>query len=160
MSPRHTDGPRSPASCPASCLAVREVLDRVGDKWSVLLVVLLTDGPRRFNDLRRSIEGISQRMLTHTLKALERDGLVTRTVYPTIPPKVEYALTDLGYTLLGPITALAEWARGNGVAIQEARARYDARGGELAEGAEGGPAGDDDVRPAVHGRSAERTGTA
>jgi DNA-binding HxlR family transcriptional regulator len=122
MSPRHSAVPHSPASC----LAVRDVLVRVGDKWSVLLVVVLTDGPRRFNDLRRSIEGISQRMLTHTLKALERDGLVTRTVYPTIPPKVEYALTDLGRTLLAPITALAEWAQGNGVAIQEARAKYDA----------------------------------
>jgi DNA-binding HxlR family transcriptional regulator len=122
MSPRHMTVPHSQESC----IAVRDVLDRVGDKWSVLLVVLLTDGPRRFSDLRRSIDGISQRMLTHTLKALERDGLVTRTVYPTIPPRVEYALTDLGTTLLGPITALAEWARGNGMAIQAARARYDA----------------------------------
>jgi DNA-binding HxlR family transcriptional regulator len=110
-----------------SCLATRDVLDRVGDKWSVLLVALLTDGPRRFSDLRRSIEGISQRMLTHTLKALERDGLVTRTAYPTIPPKVEYALTELGRTLLGPITALAEWAQDNRATIQEARARYDAK---------------------------------
>jgi DNA-binding HxlR family transcriptional regulator len=134
MSPRHTVVPHSPA-----CLAIREVLDRVGDKWSVLLVVLLTDGPRRFNDLRRSVEGISQRMLTHTLKALERDGLVTRTVYPTIPPKVEYALTDLGKTLLGPITAMADWARGNGVAIQEARAKYDARGEPAWDGASDEP---------------------
>jgi DNA-binding HxlR family transcriptional regulator len=135
MSPRHTDGFHGP------CLAIREVLDRVGDKWSVLLVVMLTDGPRRFNDLRRSIEGISQRMLTHTLKALERDGLVTRTVYPTIPPKVEYALTDLGKTLLEPITALADWARGNGVAMQQARARYDGQDERPGNGAGGERAG-------------------
>jgi len=112
-----------------SCLAARDVLDRVGDKWSVLLVALLTDRPRRFSDLRRSVEGISQRMLTRTLRALERDGLVARTVYPSVPPKVEYALTELGHTLLGPITALAEWAQGNRTTIQEARARYDARQG-------------------------------
>lgn len=122
MSPRHT------AVSPAheSCLAVRQVLDRVGDKWSVLVVVLLRQGPRRFSDLRRSIEGISQRMLTHTLKALQRDGLVTRTVYATIPPKVEYALTELGETLLVPITALAEWAQAKRGSIQAARAVYDA----------------------------------
>ena len=123
MSPRHTPVSQSHESC----LAVREVLDRVGDKWSVLVVALLNDGPRRFSELRRTIEGISQRMLTHTLKALERDGLVTRTVYPTIPPKVEYALTDLGHTLLGPITALAEWAQTNRATIQAARAGYDAK---------------------------------
>jgi DNA-binding HxlR family transcriptional regulator len=133
MSPRNT----AVAHCPASCLAIREVLDRVGDKWSVLLVVLLTDGPRRFNDLRRSIDGISQRMLTHTLKALERDGLVTRTVYSTVPPKVEYALTELGNTLLEPITALADWARGNGVAMQQARARYDGLEQRPGDGADG-----------------------
>src|ERR1700722_6244703 len=142
MSPRHTAGtaPRGLASnaprghSPESCIAVREILDRVGDKWSVLLVVLLTDRPRRFSDLLRSIEGISQRMLTHTLKALERDGLVLRTVYPTIPPKVEYALTDLGRTLLGPITALAGWAQPRASAIQAARMAYDARtrGADLA----------------------------
>jgi len=123
MSPSHTPVSQSHDSC----LAVREILDRVGDKWSVLIVALLTDGPRRFSDLRRSIEGISQRMLTHTLKALERDGLVTRTVYPTIPPKVEYELTDLGRTLLVPITALAEWAQAKRAAIQGARAKYDAK---------------------------------
>src|SRR5258707_15551936 len=88
------------------CLAVREVLNRVGDKWSVLIVSLLGDQPKRFNELRRTIEGISQRMLTLTLKGLERDGLVTRTVYPTIPPRVEYKLTALGRTLLKPIQAI------------------------------------------------------
>ena len=121
MSPRHIKMTHSHESC----LAVREVLDRVGDKWSVLVVVRLTDGRQRFNELRRSIEGISQRMLTLTLKALERDGLVTRTVYPTIPPKVEYELTELGRTLLVSITALAEWAEVQRPVIQAARATYD-----------------------------------
>jgi DNA-binding HxlR family transcriptional regulator len=109
-----------------SCLAVRDVLRRVGDKWSVLVVGTIGGERRRFNDLRRSIDGISQRMLTLTLKALERDGLVTRTVYPTVPPRVEYELTELGRTLLVPITALAQWAEDNRGALQQARARFDA----------------------------------
>lgn len=111
----------------ASCIAVREVLNRVGDKWSVLLVSLLGNGPKRFSELRRSIEGISQRMLTLTLKGLERDGLVTRTVYPTVPPRVEYQLTTQGRTLLEPILALARWAEQNRETIQVARERFDAR---------------------------------
>ncbi len=110
-----------------SCLAVREVLNRVGDKWSVLIVGLLADGPKRFSELRRAIEGISQRMLTLTLRGLERDGLVTRTVYPTIPPRVEYQLTELGRTLRQPIQSLAKWAQDNRERIQQARNRYDAR---------------------------------
>jgi DNA-binding HxlR family transcriptional regulator len=89
----------------AGCIAAREVLNLVGDKWSVLVVSLLGNGPCRFSELRRTIEGISQRMLTLTLRGLERDGLVTRTVFPTIPPKVEYALTPLGHTLLEPVRA-------------------------------------------------------
>jgi DNA-binding HxlR family transcriptional regulator len=121
MSLRHKDVSH------ASCIAVREVLNRVGDKWSVLLVVLLGDGPKRFSELRRSIEGISQRMLTLTLKGLERDGLVTRTVYPTVPPRVEYQLTTQGRTLLEPIVALAKWAEENREKIQAARERFDAR---------------------------------
>jgi DNA-binding HxlR family transcriptional regulator len=86
------------------------VLNRVGDKWSVLVVGLLGDGSKRFSALRRSIEGISQRMLTLTLRGLERDGLVTRTIFPTIPPRVDYELTAMGRTLLKPINALAEWS--------------------------------------------------
>ena len=109
------------------CLAVREVLNRVGDKWSVLIVALLGDGTKRFSELRRMIEGISQRMLTLTLKGLERDGLITRTVYPTIPPRVEYQLTKLGRGLLVPITGLANWAGENRQKIQDAREQYDAR---------------------------------
>ena len=110
---------------PSECPAVREVLNRVGDKWSVLVIGLLGDGPKRFSELRRMIEGISQRMLTLTLKGLERDGLITRTVYPTIPPRVEYQLTNLGRTLLEPIVGLAKWAGKNREKIQEARERYD-----------------------------------
>lgn len=131
MSPRNT----RVAEHPDSCLAVREVLDRVGDKWSVLIVAHLAGGPRRFSDLRRAVEGISQRMLTLTLKALERDGLVTRTVYPTVPPKVEYQLTNLGRTLLGPIEALAAWAQGNRSTIQAARGKFDAKGAPTARAA-------------------------
>jgi DNA-binding HxlR family transcriptional regulator len=117
MSPRHV-------GYSGECLAVREVLSRVGDKWSVLIVVLLNCGPMRFNALRRSVEGISQRMLTLTLRGLERDGIVTRTVEPTTPPSVEYALTPLGRSLLKPIEALAAWARENRVAVSEARATF------------------------------------
>ena len=104
---------------------MREVLNRVGDKWSVLVVGLLGDGPKRFSVLRRAIEGISQRMLTLTLRGLERDGLITRTVEPTIPPKVEYELTDLGRTLLAPVFTLAQWAVDHRTSTHEARRRYD-----------------------------------
>jgi DNA-binding HxlR family transcriptional regulator len=131
MSPRHID-PKG-----ATCLAVRDVLNRVGDKWSVLVVVLLGDGPKRFSELRRSIEGISQRMLTLTLRGLERDGLVTRTIFPTIPPRVDYELTAMGRTLLEPISALAEWSEENRSAIQEARNRYDAKQSRRAKVAAG-----------------------
>lgn len=108
-----------------ACL-VRGVLDRVGDKWAVYVVHLLGGGTMRFSDLRRSIDGISQRMLTVTLRGLERDGLVTRTVYPVIPPRVEYALTPLGETLLQTICALVDWATAHTSEIDAARSRYDA----------------------------------
>jgi DNA-binding HxlR family transcriptional regulator len=110
------------------CLAVHEVLSRVGDKWSVLVVSSLGGGPRRFNELRRALGSISQRMLTLTVRALERDGLVTRTVYPTIPPRVDYELTELGRSLLVPVKALGDWALQNRPAIQTARQRFDANG--------------------------------
>lgn len=112
---------------PTECPAVREVLDRVGDKWSVQIVDHLGDGPLRFSDLRRKIENISQRMLTLTLRGLERDGLVTRTVFPEIPPRVEYELTKLGETLLIPISGLAEWAAEHRTSIQDARSTFDAK---------------------------------
>lgn len=122
MSPRNIQRHRK-----ESCPAVREVLNRVGDKWSVQIVALLGDGAMRFSELRRSIEGISQRMLTLTLRGLERDGLITRTVFPEIPPRVDYELTRLGSTLLEPLTALAEWASEYRTSIHEAREKFDAR---------------------------------
>jgi len=108
------------------CRAVSEVLSRVGDKWTVLVVQTLGDGPKRFNELRRALGSISQRMLTLTLRGLERDGLVTRTVFPTIPPRVDYELTRLGRSLLEPVSELGLWARQNRAAIQTARQRFDA----------------------------------
>jgi DNA-binding HxlR family transcriptional regulator len=129
MSPRHN---------PDRCLATREVLNRVGDKWSVLIVGMLGGGPRRFNDLRRSIEGISQRMLTLTLRGLERDGLVKRTMFPTIPPRVDYELTRQGLTLLEPIQALSDWADDNRVTVQAARDRFDAAEAKREQGARRG----------------------
>lgn len=123
MSPSHTQVllTASPTSCPA----VRNVLNRVGDKWSVLIIALLGDGPKRFSALRRSIEGISQRMLTLTLRGLERDGLVTRTFYPSVPPRVEYELSDLGRTILEPILSLITWAETHKYEIHAAQERYD-----------------------------------
>ena len=102
-----------------------EVLARVGDKWSVLVVTRLGGGPLRFNELRRSIGGISQRMLTLTLRGLERDGLITRTVFPTVPPRVEYALTALGRDLLQPVSGLSDWALRNQAKIARARDQFD-----------------------------------
>ena len=110
---------------PEDCRAVSEVLSRVGDKWTVLVVSTLGDGPKRFNELRKALGSISQRMLTLTLR-LERDGLVTRTVFPTVPPKVEYELTRLGRSLLQPVSKLGLWARKNRAAIAGARHRFDA----------------------------------
>lgn len=121
--------PALPADMPApdagGCLATREILDRIGDKWSLYIVATLANGPRRFNELKRGIDGISQRMLTLTLRGLERDGLITRTMYPTIPPRVDYELTDMGRTLLKPVMALVNWASENQVAIAEAHKRFD-----------------------------------
>jgi DNA-binding HxlR family transcriptional regulator len=110
---------------PEDCRAVSEVLARVGDKWTVLVVSELGHGPRRFNEIRRALGSISQRMLTLTLRGLERDGLVTRTVFPTVPPRVDYELTKLGRSLLDPVSELGLWARQNRPAIQAARRRFD-----------------------------------
>jgi len=110
---------------PEDCRAVSEVLARVGDKWTVLVVSTLGDGAKRFNELRKALGSISQRMLTLTLRGLARDGLVTRTVFATVPPRVEYALTRLGRSLLEPVSELGSWARKNRSAIQDARARFD-----------------------------------
>lgn len=108
-----------------SCKPVNELLSRIGDKWSVLIVMLLGNGPKRFNEMRRLIGGISQRMLTLTLRGLERDGFVTRTVYPTIPPRVEYDLTALGHSLRDPISHLGEWAFAHRPEVEAARIAYD-----------------------------------
>src|SRR5688572_28788311 len=111
---------------PEDCRTISEVLARVGDKWTVLVVGELGNGPKRFNEIRRGLGSISQRMLTLTLRGLERDGLVTRTVFPTVPPRVDYELTKLGKSLLEPVSGLALWARQNREVIQQARVRFDA----------------------------------
>jgi DNA-binding HxlR family transcriptional regulator len=121
------------ASVAKSCRPVTDILSRVGDKWSVMIVMLLGPGPRRFNEIRRAINGISQRMLTLTLRGLERDGLVTRTVFPTIPPRVDYELTELGHSLRRPIDALGEWAFAHRDEVDAARLRFD-RAGEADRG--------------------------
>ena len=111
---------------PNACRA-REVLERVGDKWSLYAIFALGDGVKRFTELKRSIDGVSQRMLTVTLRGLERDGIVTRTVYPVIPPRVEYTLTPMGCTLLDAVGALITWADGHLAEIYAAREDYDRR---------------------------------
>jgi DNA-binding HxlR family transcriptional regulator len=115
----------------ATCMAMTDILNRIGDKWSVMVVGIIgRHGVMRFNELKRTINGISQRMLTLTLRNLERDGLVTRTIYPEIPPRVEYSLTELGRTLKHPMDALWSWAEEHGAAVGDARAAYDMRHAE------------------------------
>ncbi|WP_454597234.1 winged helix-turn-helix transcriptional regulator [Qipengyuania sp. SM2507] len=108
------------------CSAVNDILARVGDKWSVRVVMSLADGSQRFNELRRGIPGISQRMLTRTLRGLERDGLVSRKVTPSVPPRVDYALTALGVSLCDPVARLGNWAIANIAKVETARAQFDA----------------------------------
>ena len=122
MKPSHTD-------LPSDCRAISDVLARVGDKWSVLVVSKLGGGPKRFNELRREIGGISQRMLTLTLRGLERDGLVARRIMPSSPPGVQYDLTALGRDLLQPVSALSAWAIRNQGKIEQSRAKFDAKSG-------------------------------
>jgi len=112
--------PIAPEDCP-----VRDVLNRIGDKWSVLVLNLLGDGSRRFTELRNDIDGISQRMLTVTLRGLERDGLLTRTVHPVVPPRVDYELTELGRSLSETISSLVAWAEENRPLIDRSRTVYD-----------------------------------
>ena len=114
----------------SACTAVHHILARVGDKWTVLVVNYLGNRSMRFNELKRAINGISQKMLTSTLRSLERDGFVTRTVYPTIPPRVDYELTDLGRDLLVPVRGLGDWAIANELHVMEARKRFDAAHGD------------------------------
>jgi DNA-binding HxlR family transcriptional regulator len=108
------------------CRTISTLLSRIGDKWTVLVVSTLGEGSRRFNELRREIPSVSQRMLTLTLRNLERDGLVSRAVTPSIPPRVDYALTELGQSLLKPILGLTDWALANVETIHAAQARFDA----------------------------------
>lgn len=110
------------ADCPT-----RQVLNRIGDKWTTLIILLLEDGPKRFSELQRSIVGISQKMLTQTLRTLERDGLVNRTIYPEVPPRVEYQLTALGRTLCAPITAIVRWSEEHIGDVTAAQMAYDDR---------------------------------
>jgi len=119
-------GPAEPAGEPSACRA-REVLQRVGDKWSMYVIDLLGQGTMRFSELNRAVDGITARMLTVTLRGLERDGIVTRTIHPVIPPRVDYALTPMGLTLLDAIGALVSWADTHLPEISAAQAVYDAR---------------------------------
>jgi DNA-binding HxlR family transcriptional regulator len=107
------------------CRRISALLSRIGDKWTLLVVRQLSDGPRRFSEVRRALGSISQKMLTTTLRQLERDGLVTRTVYPTVPPRVDYELTPLGRDLLVPVSALGDWALKNAERVESAQARFD-----------------------------------
>src|SRR5258708_1025255 len=129
LKPEHTRVPVLPpnAHLDSDCRGAASVLARAGDKWSVFVIMLLGDGPRGFNEIKRMVGGISQRMLTLTLRGLERDGLVTRTVFPTIPPRVDYELTDLGRGLSQPVIALGTWAMEHLTEIEDARARFDGR---------------------------------
>ena len=117
-----------------ACNLLTEALSRIGDKWTIQIVMELEPIPKRFSELRRSVGGISQKMLTLTLRGLERDGLVTRTVYPTKPPSVEYALTDLGKEMVVPVRALGGWVIENLPLIEEARQRFDAANGSATSG--------------------------
>ena len=129
MKPEHINVPVLPPSAHESsdCRGVASILARVGDKWSVFVIMMLGGGPKRFNEIKRMIGGISQRMLTLTLRGLERDGLVTRTIFPTIPPRVDYELTDLGRGLSTPVEALGKWAFDHRVEIEGARAKFDGK---------------------------------
>lgn len=117
MKPRNPDHPE--------CRAISETLGLLGDKWTVLVVSLLGDRTMRFSELKRSIGNISQKMLTTTLRHLERDGFLTRTVYPTIPPRVDYELTELGRDFLNPVHGLMQWAKDNAMRLEAARLRHD-----------------------------------
>ncbi len=116
-----------PFHAPDGCRPVTELLSRIGDKWSVGVVRLLGTRKMRFSELRRALDGVSQKMLTTTLRTLERDGFVTRTVIPTIPARVEYELTNLGRDLWVPVAALGEWAQRNRGRVEAARSAFDGR---------------------------------
>jgi DNA-binding HxlR family transcriptional regulator len=120
------EGLAVPRPSAAEC-RIREILGRIGDKWSLFVIFRLGDGPQRFTTLKRAVDGISQRMLTVTLRGLERDGIVSRTMYPVMPPRVDYALTPLGHTLLDAVGALMAWVDEHLPEVDAARDAYDAR---------------------------------
>jgi DNA-binding HxlR family transcriptional regulator len=131
MCPGNNEGTIGQLHSTEECVSINEVLTRVGDKWSLQVISRLGQGTLRFTELKRSIDGISQRMLTLTLRQLERDGLVVRTVCPTVPPKVEYTLSELGRTIRVPVTALANWALTYRLDIQAAREAFEAKQHEV-----------------------------
>lgn len=120
------------------CERVKATLTRIGDKWTILVIRMLGERPMRFNELRRKIDGVSQRMLSLTLRGLERDGFVIRSVRPTVPPQVDYTLTELGVSLLVPVRALGDWAFAHEAQVEAARARYDRLQGQAAAPVPGG----------------------
>lgn len=126
-------GPRVTPGDSAECRVVRETLSQLGDKWTLLVILALSTGPTRFNALQRAVVGISHRMLTVTLRKLERDGLVERAVYPTVPLSTEYSLTPLGVSFTEPVMAIANWAIAARPAIERSRARCDAGTGPVAD---------------------------
>jgi len=122
--------PTNHAECVQHMVPISEVLAQIGGKWTIYIISLLTHGPMRFSELKRHIEGVSQKMLTSTLRDLERDGLVTRTVTPSIPPRVDYELTEMGRELREPLSTLSRWAVGNRDRVQAARERYSEAQGQ------------------------------
>ena len=127
---------RSNLHLTTDCRRVSALLQRIGDKWTVLVVQTLGDGPKRFSEIKRGLGSISQKMLTTTLRGLERDGFVSRTVFPTVPPRVDYELTTLGHDLLTPVRTMAEWALKNAERVERAQAKFDDAGAaEKATGA-------------------------
>ena len=137
MRPSKPDVTASARHLPSEeCPKVSQVLARVGEKWSVLIIIMLAERTRRFSELKRAIGGVSQRMLTLSLRGLERDGLVKRTVFPVVPPRVEYELTPLGRSLHAPVSALGEWVRAHLAEIDAARADFDRREAPAAESAQ------------------------
>ncbi len=117
-------GPKDFEQCKRDAVPMTEVLSRIGSKWTIFVIMSLTQGPMRFSELKRHIEGVSQKMLTATLRDLEEDGFVTRKVTPTIPPRVDYELTEMGRELRKPLASIGEWARKNNERVTEARERY------------------------------------
>lgn len=127
MSDTHMDVRTESHTHEEECRALADILMRIGDKWTVMVVGVLSQGSMRYSQIFKLVDGVSQRMLTLTLKSLERDGLVSRTVYPTIPPRVDYALTKRGQTLIVPLHALWTWAQANRAAIEDTRLEFDQR---------------------------------